>query len=255
MLRSHPNELGFPVKRPHGPPGHQRSCTWARKYSSYRPSIASSSACGRAAARGSEFCLAWSVLRAPGITLVTPGCWIPSAMPIEKDPGASGLRGSGDGRELPGRPDASLEADTRERLPDVERLTAGVVVAMIVGGERGVLGVPPDSRPDASGTRAMMPTRRGRGGQHPLKRLRRSALRMMHGGHARLAIAVSACRRFPRSPRTRRSVPRRPACPVRRTRRRRKRRRRRAVQLHQVEPVGARLTRDRSVQARKFSSV
>src|SRR3984957_1403218 len=56
-------------------PAHQRSCTFARKYLSYRPSIASSSACergGRAAA--SAFCRACSVLRAPGITVVTPGC-------------------------------------------------------------------------------------------------------------------------------------------------------------------------------------
>src|SRR5438874_12844538 len=58
-------------------PAHQRSCTVARKYLSYRPSIAPSSACGsggRLAA--SAFCRAWATLRAPGITVVTPGCWM-----------------------------------------------------------------------------------------------------------------------------------------------------------------------------------
>src|ERR1035437_2617923 len=59
------------------------------------------------------------------------------------DPPKGPLSGgpAGDGRELPGGLDAGLEVDARERLPDVERLTAGAVVARIVGGEPGGLDV------------------------------------------------------------------------------------------------------------------
>jgi hypothetical protein len=58
-------------------PCYQRSWILARQYLSYSPSVAPSSACGsggRLAA--SAFWRACPVWRAPGITLVTPGCWM-----------------------------------------------------------------------------------------------------------------------------------------------------------------------------------
>ena len=57
--------------------GYQRSWTWARMRRSYRSAIAASSASlngGSAAA--AAFCSACAALRAPGITVETPGCWI-----------------------------------------------------------------------------------------------------------------------------------------------------------------------------------
>jgi hypothetical protein len=59
------------------PAGYQREWISARKYLSYSSSI-SPSACSLSGGRSpaAAFCLACAVLRAPGITVVTPGCWV-----------------------------------------------------------------------------------------------------------------------------------------------------------------------------------
>ena len=56
---------------------YQREWISARKYLSYSSSI-SPSACSLSGGRSpaAAFCLACAVLRAPGITVVTPGCWV-----------------------------------------------------------------------------------------------------------------------------------------------------------------------------------
>ena len=120
---------------------------------------------------------AWARVRAPGMTVVTPG-WSRTQRSATCAPWPR--RRAPAPRELAHGVEADVVGHAGERLADVERLAVPVVGAVVVGRERRVASYRPDSSPQASGTRAMIADagRRGRGSTAS-SGLRRNALRMI----------------------------------------------------------------------------
>ena len=113
--------------------------------------------------------IAWRTVRAPGITVVTPR---QLSQPGEgRDRRGEPLR-IGEPRELARGRHSLLEVDTREGLPHVERLTAAVVVAVVVLRKDGVGRVLSAEQARREGNaRDDRDTRLGRRRQHALERL------------------------------------------------------------------------------------
>ena len=101
---------------------------------------------------------AWPTLRAPGMTVETPGCCHAQAMAtwagVTSSPESATERG-----ELARRVEAGCVVDAGEGLAHVEGAAVAVVGAVVVGARRSCpCRYLPERRPEASGTRAMMPT-------------------------------------------------------------------------------------------------
>ena len=148
------------------PPSVPRPTGWSRPTSGRAPGGGSAGRRGRGSPRGSPrpargtsaaaaLPRACATLRAPGMTVETPGCCDHPAQGALAGSDPLGQQLAEGGRGI----DARVEVDPGERLADVERLAVAVVGAVVVVGEDARARVYlPDSRPEASGTRAMMPT-------------------------------------------------------------------------------------------------